>query len=188
VQAVELIKPRRIADDRGYFCETFNERTFAEFGIRERFVQDNTSLSYRVGTIRGLHFQTPPHSQAKLVRCTRGRIWDVVVDLRRGSPTYGQWVATELSAASGEQLFIPVGFAHGFCTLEPDTEVSYKVSAFYAPENDGGVRWDDPTLALPWPLPPSGPVLSQRDNTLPFLADFESAFAYKGEPLREFAT
>lgn len=185
MSGVLLIEPRRLADDRGYFVELYNERDFAMRGIGERFVQDNASLSRQVGTIRGLHFQTPPHAQAKLVRCVSGRIWDVVVDLRRGSPTYGRWAAMELSACNGRQIFIPKGFAHGFCTLEPNTEVCYKVTDFYAPGHDGGIRWDDPTLAIPWPLPAEGPVLSPKDATLPPLSQIESQFNYNGEPLRD---
>lgn len=181
---VSLITPKRFGDDRGWFTETFNARNFARVGIAEPFVQDNHSLSRPVGTLRGLHFQTPPHGQAKLVRCIRGRILDVAVDVRRGSPTYGRHVAAELSAENGEQLFIPVGFAHGFVTLEPDTEVTYKVTDFYAPECDGGIRWNDPDIGIDWPLAAaSGPVLSPKDEKLPFLKDFDSPFPYDGVPM-----
>jgi dTDP-4-dehydrorhamnose 3,5-epimerase len=137
-----------------------------------------------LGTLRGIHFQTPPHAQAKLVRCLKGRIWDVAVDLRAGSPSYGRWVAAELSAAGGEQLYIPAGFGHGFLTLEPETEVAYKVDAFYAPECDGGIAWDDPDLAIPWPLCGAAPELSDKDARLSPLKDFVSPFAYDGRPLQ----
>jgi dTDP-4-dehydrorhamnose 3,5-epimerase len=133
--------------------------------------------------LRGLHFQAPPHGQGKLVRCLRGRIWDVAVDIRKGSPTYGRWVSAELSAETGSQLYVPVGFAHGFVTLEPDTEVEYKVTDFYDRDSEGGLIWNDPTLALPWPLPPGGPVLSDKDLLLPHLKEFDSPFAYDGVPL-----
>jgi dTDP-4-dehydrorhamnose 3,5-epimerase len=146
-------------------------------------VQDNHSYSGPVGTLRGLHFQRPPHAQAKLVRCVRGIVYDVVVDLRRGSPTYSQWEAVKLSASGGEQLYLPVGFAHGFVTLTPDAEIMYKVSDFYAPECDGGIRWDDPMIAVNWPVPPSGPLLSDKDAKLPYLKDFDSPFNYDGVPL-----
>jgi dTDP-4-dehydrorhamnose 3,5-epimerase len=181
---VNLLKLKRFTDERGWFTETYNERQFLAAGIATRFVQDNHSLSRRVGVLRGLHFQTPPHGQAKLVRCVRGRIFDVVVDVRRGSPTYGRWVGAELSAENGEQLLVPIGFAHGFLTLEPDTEVIYKVSDFYAPECDGGIRWNDSTIAVAWPLAEGArPQLSAKDEALPLLADFDSPFAYDGNPL-----
>lgn len=178
-----LIKPKRFVDERGWFSETYKRREAAQLGIGEEFVQDNHSLSRPAGTVRGLHFQTPPHVQAKLVRCVRGRIMDYAVDLRKGSPTYGRHVATELSAENGWQLYIPVGFAHGFVTLEEDCEVAYKVSDYYAPAHDGGVRWDDPDIGIAWPLPASGPVLSPKDERLRLLAEFESPFPYDGEPL-----
>ncbi len=183
---VRLIAPKRFGDDRGWFTEVYNEEKFRELGIDERFVQDNHSLSKPVGTLRGLHFQTPPHGQAKLVRCIRGRILDVAVDIRKGSPTYGKWVGAELSAENGNQLFIPVGFAHGFVTLEPDSEVTYKVSAFYAPKNDAGLRWNDPDIAVDWGLRADvAPILSPKDETHPFLKDFVSPFDYDGTPLGE---
>ena len=180
---VLLISRPRFEDDRGWFSETYHRAKFAEAGVPDDFCQDNHSLSRPAGTIRGLHFQAPPHAQAKLVRCVRGSIWDVAVDIRKGSPTFGQWQAAELSAANGDQFYVPTGFAHGFVTLEPDTEVIYKVSAFYAPESDAGIRWDDPDIALPWPLPVSGPVLSGKDEALPRLRDIESPFDYDGRPL-----
>lgn len=181
---VRLLTPLRFGDARGWFSETYSEGWAAAHLIDAHFVQDNHSYSAEVGTLRGLHFQTPPRSQAKLVRCVRGSIMDYAVDVRAGSPTWGQWVAAELSAENGRQLFVPVGFAHAFCTLRPDTEVIYKVSDTYAPECDGGVAWDDPTINIKWPLPASGPVLSDKDRNLPRLKDIKSPFAYDGLPLR----
>lgn len=164
--------------------ETYNQRALAEAGFDRPFVQDNLSLSRPTGTLRGLHFQSPPRGQDKLVRCARGRILDVAVDLRRGSPTYGKWVGAELSADNGCQLLIPVGFGHGFVSLEPDCEVAYKCTDFYAPECDGGVRWDDPEIGIDWPLPGGGaPVLSDKDRVQPLLSDFDSPFDYDGRPL-----
>ena len=181
---VRLIEPKRFGDARGWFTETYSERAYDAMGITCRFVQDNHSYSAPAFTLRGLHFQTPPFAQDKLVRCIRGRIWDVAVDVRNGSPTFGQSVAAELSAASGRQLFVPVGFLHGFLTLEPDCEVVYKVSAPYAPANDGGIAWDDPDIALDWPLPPGvAPELSGKDAVQPCLADWSSPFDYDGRPL-----
>ncbi len=180
---IKLIKPRRFSDDRGWFSETYVDTRWAEAGVDVRLVQDNHSYSAPTGTIRGIHFQKPPHAQAKLVRCIRGRILDYAVDLRAGSPTYGQHVSAELSAENGHQLFIPVGFGHAFVTLDPDTEVIYKVSDYYAPDCDGGVRWNCPDINIHWPLPASGPVLSAKDETLPTLAEFDSPFQYTGEPL-----
>jgi dTDP-4-dehydrorhamnose 3,5-epimerase len=179
---VLLIRPTRHGDARGWFTETYNRGTFAEMGIDCVFVQDNHSLSAPVYTLRGLHFQAPPRAQDKLVRCVRGRIYDVAVDLRRGSPTYGHWVAAELTAANGHQLFIPVGFAHGFVTLEADCEVVYKCSDTYAPASDGGVAWD--SVGIDWPLPEdAAPELSSKDRTQPPLAAFDSPFVYDGRPL-----
>jgi dTDP-4-dehydrorhamnose 3,5-epimerase len=180
---VKLIKPRRFGDSRGWFSETYVDRRWAEAGVDVTFVQDNHSYSAPVGTIRGIHFQVAPHAQDKLVRCVRGRILDYVVDLRAGSPTYGQHVSVELTAENGHQLFVPIGFGHAFVTLEPDTEVIYKVSDYYAPDCDGGVRWDCPTISIDWPLPPSGPMLSSKDEQLPTLAEFNSPFIYSGDPL-----
>ncbi|PWR25964.1 dTDP-4-dehydrorhamnose 3,5-epimerase [Zavarzinia aquatilis] len=183
MQKVLLIKAKRFGDSRGWFSETYNVARFAGFGLNEVFVQDNHSYSKPIGTLRGIHFQTPPHAQAKLVRCIRGRILDVAVDLRQGSPTYGRWVSAELSAENGDQLFVPVGFGHAFVTLEPDSEVTYKVTSLYAPSHDGGIRWSDPDIGVDWPLPPGGAVLSDKDTALPFLRDFDSPFAYDGTPL-----
>jgi dTDP-4-dehydrorhamnose 3,5-epimerase len=181
--AVIRIIPRRFEDPRGWFCETYQRDRFRAAGIDADFVQDNQSWSKPAGTLRGVHFQTPPYAQAKLVRCLKGRIWDVAVDLRVDSPTCGQWVAAELTAAGGEQLYIPAGFGHGFLTLEPETEVAYKVDAFYAPECDGGIAWNDPDLAISWPLPGAAPQLSDKDAHLPAFKDFVSPFAYDGRPL-----
>jgi dTDP-4-dehydrorhamnose 3,5-epimerase len=180
---VHLVRTRRFADDRGSFRETWVEPRWAKAGVAVRFVQDNESHSLRTGTIRGIHFQRPPHAQAKLVRCVAGRIRDYAVDLRRGSPTYGRHVAAEFLGENGDQLFIPVGFGHAFVTLEPDCIVAYKVSDLYAPDCDGGVLWSDPMLAIDWPLPTDGATLSAKDAILPCLADFDSPFAYDGRPL-----
>ncbi|WP_246524649.1 dTDP-4-dehydrorhamnose 3,5-epimerase [Sphingobium phenoxybenzoativorans] len=180
---IKLITPRRFGDDRGWFSETYSEKGWAEKGVRCRFVQDNHSYSRPAGTVRGIHFQSPPHAQDKLVRCVRGRIMDYAVDLRKGSPTYGQHVAAELTADNGHQLFVPVGFGHAFVTLEPDVEVIYKVSDIYAPDCDGGVLWNCPTIGINWPLPEGGPTLSPKDMVLPALADFDSPFTYDGQPL-----
>lgn len=183
MSTVKLIKSRRFGDDRGWFSETYSEQALAKVGIHDRFVQDNQSYSAFTGTIRGLHFQCPPHAQAKLVRCTRGAILDYAVDVRRGSPTYGKWVSAVLSAENGSQLYVPVGYAHAFVTLERDTEVAYKVTDVYAPDCDGGLLWSDATIGIDWPLPISGAVLSDKDKLLPPLAEFDSPFEYDGEPL-----
>ncbi len=167
IDAVKVVTPKLIADSRGAFWETYNQERFVEHGIMPNFVQDNQSVSAAVGTIRGLHFQSHPAAQAKLVRVLKGRILDVAVDLRRSSPTYGKWVAEDVSAENRKQIFIPTGFAHGFCTLETDTHVFYKVSAFYSPSNDFGVAWDDPDLAIDWPVTPSKAVLSDKDSRMP---------------------
>lgn len=183
---VQLIHPRRHGDARGWFVETYNHATFEELGITCTFVQDNHSLSVPAFTLRGMHFQTPSRGQDKLVRCIRGRIFDVAVDVRAGSPTYGQWVGAKLSAENGDQLFIPVGFAHGFLTLEPDCEIVYKCSDTYAPAHDGGIAWD--SIGIDWPLPVGAvPELSPKDTCQPALADFDSPFAYDGRPLEPLA-
>jgi dTDP-4-dehydrorhamnose 3,5-epimerase len=178
-----LLSPRRFGDARGWFMETWSAVRAASQGIDVDFVQDNHSYSAAVGTVRGLHFQRPPHAQAKLVRCLRGAIIDYAVDVRSGSPTYGRWVSAELSAENGHQLFIPIGFAHGFVTLRSDTEIAYKCSDIYAPDCDGGLAWDDADIGIDWPLPATGPVLSDKDRVLPGLAMFDSPFAYDGRPL-----
>jgi dTDP-4-dehydrorhamnose 3,5-epimerase len=170
------ITPARAGDHRGSFSETYRESVWAGLGVLARFVQDNQSRSAARFTLRGLHFQIPPHAQDKLVRVLKGRAWDVVVDLRRGSPRYGQWEALELSAETGNQMFVPAGLAHGFLTLEPETEVLYKVSAEYAPEHERGILWNDPAIGVAWPLGGVKPVLSNKDVGLPLLAALESPF------------
>src|ERR1043165_979095 len=175
-----LLKPRRFSDPRGYFIETYNEKVFAAAGIMAKFVQDNQSLSVSRGTIRGLHFQLPPAAQAKLVRVLQGSVYDVAVDLRVGSPTYGRSDAATLTAEGGEQIFVPRGFAHGFCTLEPNTVVAYKVDEFYAPASDSGLIWNDPALAVRWPVAAGDVVLSDKDRTHGRFADFVSPFKYEG--------
>jgi dTDP-4-dehydrorhamnose 3,5-epimerase len=173
---VMLITPPRFADSRGWFSETWNQAKLAALGFTETFVQDNHSSSTRPGTIRGLHCQLAPFAQGKLVRCIRGAIWDVAVDIRHGSPSFGRHAAAELSAANGRQLWIPPGFLHGFCTTEPDTEVVYKVTAPYDKASERGVIWNDPDLALPWPVPAGTALLSDKDNLLPRLAEAEPWF------------
>lgn len=173
---VRIITPRKFGDHRGFFSEVYNRRAFAEIGVDLDFVQDNHSLSAAVGTLRGLHFQSHPFAQDKLVRVTRGAIYDVAVDIRRASPTYGRHVAVELSAENWRQLLVPVGFAHGFCTLTPDTEVVYKVTGYYSGANDHGLAWDDPALEIDWPLPPGGAVLSDKDLRHPRLAELPACF------------
>ena len=170
------LRPRRFADDRGFFSETWNKARFAEAGITTDFVQDNHSLSSVAGTLRGLHFQAPPLAQAKLVRVTRGSAFDVAIDLRPGSPTYRQWAGVTLSAAEWNQLLIPIGFAHGFLTLEPDTEVQYKASAPYDPATDRAIRFDDPAIGIDWPIAVDRLILSDRDRGAPLLADVETGF------------
>jgi dTDP-4-dehydrorhamnose 3,5-epimerase len=173
---VKLVTPRRFADARGHFTETWNKKAWAEAGLPDvAFAQDNQSLSTQTGTIRGLHFQKPPHAQAKLVSVLKGRIFDVAVDLRKASPTFGRHVTAELDE-SGAQLFVPAGFAHGFCTLAPDTLVAYKVDAHYAPESDAGIFWADEALAIAWPVAPDRAQLSPKDAALPRLKDIVSPF------------
>ena len=170
-----LIRPKKFVDNRGFFGETYSRRRLVEMGIDVDFVQDNHSLSHAVGTIRGLHFQSPPFAQGKLVRCGRGAIFDVAVDIRLGSPTYGEWSGYELTAENGYQFFVPVGFAHGFVTLEPDSEIVYKCTDYYAPESEGAVRWN--SCGIAWPLF-SDPILSEKDANAPTLSDFNSPFIY----------
>lgn len=183
---VQLIRPTRHGDARGWFTEVYSVPAFEALGIGCTFVQDNHSLSAPSFTLRGLHFQTPPRGQDKLVRCIRGRIFDAAVDVRKGSPTYGEWVGAELSAENGHQLFIPIGFAHGFVTLEPNCEVTYKCSDTYAPACDGGVRWD--SVGIDWSIPVgAAPELSAKDQMQPTLAEFDSPFSYDGRPLGPLA-
>ncbi len=171
-----LVTPPRFGDARGFFSEVFNAPRFAEAGIDMPFVQDNQSLSQERGVVRGLHCQIAPHPQGKLVRCIRGAIWDVAVDARRGSPTFGQWAAVELSAENWAQLWVPPGFLHGFCTLQEDTEVIYKVTDVYDRASERGVVWNDPDLALPWPVAEAEAVLSGKDCNLPRWADTPALF------------
>ncbi len=174
LSGVLLVEPRVFGDARGFFCETYQAERYAEAGIDARFVQDNVSRSGR-GTLRGLHFQAPPHAQAKLVSCLDGSVFDVAVDLRVGSPTYGEWFGAELSAENMRQMFVPEGFAHGFVVTSETALFSYKVSGVYAPETEGSVRWDDPDLTIDWPV--SAPVLSSKDAVAPLFADLASPFA-----------
>ncbi|SRR5690606_2124409 len=176
IPEVLLITPKRFGDDRGFFSETYNRAALAAHGVTLDFVQDNHSLSAAPATIRGLHFQVPPFAQAKLVRVSRGAVLDVAVDIRRGSPTFGRHVSAVLSAENWSQLLVPVGFAHGFCTLEPDTEVLYKVTAPYSAEHDKGLIWNDPALGIDWPLDGREPTLSDKDRRWPALADLPVYF------------
>ncbi len=175
---VLVLVPKRIGDARGFFSESWNRRTLQAAGLElPEFVQDNHSMSAVAGTLRGLHFQSPPHAQGKLVRCGRGRLFDVAVDIRKGSPTYGQWFGAELSFENARQLWIPAGFLHGFMTREPDTEIVYECTDHYAPECDGGVAWD--SVGIDWGGQ-GQPVLSAKDAAAPALADFDSPFTYEG--------
>ncbi len=172
---LELV-PRFFKDERGFFVESYSRRHFIEAGITQEFVQDNHSLSRPEGTVRGMHFQIGAAAQAKLLRVARGRILDVVVDLRRASPTFGQHIGMEISAEQGNQIYVPAGFAHGFCTLEPDTEVLYKVDKYYSPDHDRGIAWDDPDLGIKWPVTPDQATLSGKDRTHPRLKDCPDLF------------
>ena len=169
IEGLKVITPTVFGDERGYFMETYNFNDFKEVGIDMEFVQDNQSFSATKGTLRGLHYQLNPMCQAKLLRCTRGEIFDVAVDIRRGSPQYAQWTGVKLSADNKKQLFIPRGFAHGFITLTDDVEVQYKADNYYAPECDGNIRWDDPAIGVQWGLEPV--ILSDKDRTAPLLAE-----------------
>jgi dTDP-4-dehydrorhamnose 3,5-epimerase len=177
---VFLLKLRYFTDDRGFFVETYNERVVHDLGLTARFVQENQSLSIKRATVRGIHFQAPPKPQAKLVRVLRGSIYDVAVDLRSGSPTYGRWTGVTLRANDGRQIFVPRGFGHGFCTLEPDTEVAYRTDGYYAPECEQGIAWDDPTLAIDWPIVPAEAILSDKDRKLGRFHEFATPFRYDG--------
>jgi len=173
---VKVITPKRFRDRRGFFSETFRRSVLAECGADVELVQDNHSMSAQLGTVRGMHCQAPPHEQVKLVRVLRGSIFDVAVDVRRGSPTYGRLVTVELNAETFAQLLLPAGFLHGYCTLEPNTEVLYKVSAYYDPSSERGIRWDDPDLSIPWPACADGATLSPKDLALGRFADFDTPF------------
>lgn len=169
-----IIEPKVFRDERGFFVETYSKREFAKNGIANEFVQDNHSLSVQKGVLRGLHFQKPPYAQAKLVRVVRGKVLDVIVDLRKDSKTFGKWEGFELSAINFKMLYVPRGFAHAFCTLEENTEFVYKVDNFYAPEADSGIAWNDSTLAINWPI--ANPILSAKDAALKQLAEIENPF------------
>lgn len=176
IPAVKIVEPKRFGDSRGYFVETWNKRRLKEHGLDFDFVQDNESLSAQAGTVRGLHFQKHPNAQDKLVRVLRGRVLDVAVDLRKSAPSFGRHVAVELSAGNGRQLFVPIGFAHGFCTLAPDTVLAYKVTGFYSSADDLGVAWDDPDLAIAWPISPGEAALSDKDLRQPKFRDLPVYF------------
>ena len=176
---VVMLTPARFGDSRGFFSESWNRARMAGAGFDIDFVQDNHSISAQAGTVRGLHFQSPPHAQAKLVRCGRGRLFDVAVDIRRGSPTYGRWFGAELSFENGRQMLIPEGFLHGFVTREPETEIIYKCSDTYAPDCEGAVRFDDPGIGIDWGLGDTAPILSEKDAAAPAIADFKSPFDWK---------
>ena len=173
---VRLLSPRKHDDRRGFFSETYNKKAFAALGIDIDFVQDNHSYSADKGTVRGLHFQTPPFAQDKLVRVARGAVFDIAVDLRRSSPTYGRHVSAVLTADAWNQILVPIGFAHGFMTLEPDTEVIYKVSNYYAPDHDKGLLWNDPALGINWPISDDEAFFSEKDGKLPRLAELVTPF------------
>jgi dTDP-4-dehydrorhamnose 3,5-epimerase len=192
--AIQLT-PSQFADERGFFSEVYNKAALARLGIDLDFVQDNHSLSRSVGTVRGLHFQSPPFAQSKLIRVVRGAIFDVALDIRRGSPTYGRHVSAVLSARDGNQLLVPAGLAHGFCTLEPDTEVVYKVDAPYARDHDCGVLWCDPDLGIEWPVTREAAVISPKDRELPRLKELTAFFHYRdsarsdgGSSVQEYAS
>ncbi|WP_188261057.1 dTDP-4-dehydrorhamnose 3,5-epimerase [Azospirillum tabaci] len=173
---VKIIRPKKFGDSRGFFSETYSKKAFEAAGLHYDFVQDNQSLSAEVGTVRGLHFQLAPFAQDKLVRVVKGAILDVAVDIRKGSPTYGQHVAAVVSAEEWNQILVPIGFAHGFCTLEPDTEVIYKVTNFYSAEHDRGLLWNDPDLGIDWPVAADKALLSDKDRKQPRLADLGDWF------------
>ncbi|WP_237476989.1 dTDP-4-dehydrorhamnose 3,5-epimerase [Lichenibacterium dinghuense] len=177
---VVLLRPKRHGDARGYFVESFNARSFeAATGLSPVFVQDNEALSVEVGTVRGLHFQRHPTAQGKLVRAIKGAIFDVAVDIRTGSPTFGRHVSATLTAEAGEQLWVPPGFAHGYCTTLPDSVIAYKVTDFYSAADDGGIAWDDPALGIEWPLASGAALLSDKDRRQPKLADLPATFTYE---------
>jgi dTDP-4-dehydrorhamnose 3,5-epimerase len=174
IEGLWIVSPVVHGDGRGFFLESFSAREFESQGIAAHFVQDNHSRSTQAGVLRGMHFQRPPFAQSKFVRVTRGSVYDVVVDLRKGSATYGQWRGFTLSDENKEMLFIPKGLAHGYCTLSAESDFFYKVDAFYSPQHDAGIRFDDPAIGIQWPVP--DPVLSEKDKKLPFLSDIESPF------------
>jgi dTDP-4-dehydrorhamnose 3,5-epimerase len=173
---VKIISPKKHGDSRGFFSETYNKKAFDEAGLNFEFVQDNHSLSPHVGTLRGLHYQGHPFAQDKLVRVVTGRILDIAVDIRRNSPTFGKWVAAEISADKWNQILVPIGFAHAICTLEPNTQLIYKVTNYYSAAHDFGVRWNDPDLAIAWPFSEEQVLLSDKDRKQPFFGDLENVF------------
>lgn len=177
MKSVLKIEPKRHGDHRGFFAETYSRQRYADLGIDAEFVQDNHSLSVSQNTLRGLHFQRPPHAQAKLVRCGQGAIFDVAVDIRKGSPTFGQWVGYELTAENGFQLFVPDGFAHGFVTLRPNSEIIYKCTDYYAPETESAVLRNDRDIAITWPIN-GDPILSEKDKNAQSFMDLDSPFVY----------
>lgn len=179
LSGVLMITPDRFGDHRGFFSESYSRRQLKEAGVDIEFVQDNHSLSQTVGTVRGLHFQAPPRAQDKLVRCGKGALFDVAVDIRKGSPTYGQWFGTELSFENGRQLLVPAGFAHGFVTRQPDTEIIYKCSDDYAPETEGALLWNDSDVGIDWGIAADDAVLSSKDEVAPTLANLDSPFTYE---------
>jgi dTDP-4-dehydrorhamnose 3,5-epimerase len=183
LQGVVILTPARHGDERGFFSESWNKARMEEAGLNYDFVQDNHSLSRAAGTVRGLHFQTPPHAQSKLIRCGQGALLDVAVDIRRGSPTFGQWVSVELSAQNGKQLLVPAGFLHGFATTLPDTEIIYKCTDYYAPECDAAVRYNDPDIGIDWALDTDMPLLSDKDRTAPTLSQIDTPFTFEGPTL-----
>jgi dTDP-4-dehydrorhamnose 3,5-epimerase len=179
IEGLLEIRPRKISDERGYFSETFRLTAFVEQAPPVNFVQDNQSLSVRPGTLRGVHYQSPPAAQGKLVRCVAGSIFDVAVDLRVDAPTFGRWVSVVLSPEELNQLWVPAGFGHGFCTLEPNSIISYRVTDYYSPENDVGIAWDDPDLAIDWPAIADPDTLSARDRRQPAFAELPPYFSVK---------
>lgn len=180
LQGVVILTPARHGDDRGFFSESWNKSRLDQAGLNYDFIQDNHSVSENSGTVRGLHFQSPPHAQAKLVRCGQGALLDVAVDIRRGSPTFGKWVGVELTAQNGKQLLIPAGFLHGFVTRTPNTEIIYKCTDYYAPDCDASVRYDDPYIGIDWGLDEEAPRLSDKDRDAPYLADIDTPFIFEG--------
>ncbi len=176
IPAVKIFKPKKHGDHRGFFSETYNKKVLSEIGVDLDFIQDNHSLSAEKGVIRGLHYQIPPYAQDKLVRVVHGSIMDVAVDFRKNSPTFGKHITAIISAEEWNQILVPIGFAHGFCTLEPNTEVIYKVTNYYAPEHDRGVRWNDPEIGINWPVTDQEAILSDKDKVLPLLSDVKEFF------------
>ena len=172
-----LIKPTRHKDERGFFSETYSQHRYKKLGVNVDFLQDNHSFSWEVGTLRGLHFQAPPDAKGKLVRCGKGAIFDVAVDIRKGSQTFGHWEGYELTEENGHQLYVPIGFAHGFLTLKPDSEIVYKCTNYYAPKAEGSIRWDDPSIGIEWPLS-ENIILNKRAAIAPLLKDFKTPFIF----------